>query len=142
MTTLSHTQVSHNPHGRDVDIDVDIDSGAHVDRAREAGLPANPLFTVAPWWGRPPVRPGIPYLTVLLGALVAVPLLLLFYNVVSESVVRGERLRADMAVHSAATYDCKSLVALGSGEACLRLLNAPANAGVAKASSLASIGAR
>ncbi len=114
-------------------------------RAGSAGWPANPLFSVAPWWGRQPARASIPYLVEWVVALVALALLMVFVLVVRESVARGENLRVAMSVHSAATQHCNSLAALGSGEACLRLLNAPAKAAtqaaVAQTTSMASIAA-
>ncbi len=142
LTNLSHTLDSNHPPGHAGGANADARTDGAGTAVLPGGLPAGPLFKAAPWWGRPPARPGIPYLSESLAALVAVSLLLLFFFVVRGSVAQGERLRVAMATHSAATHHCNSLAALGSGEACLRLLNATANAGVAQANSMASIAAR
>jgi hypothetical protein len=89
-------------------------------------------FAMSPLWSTRSVRPvrrGMPYLVEALAALVALSLLLAFFQVVRGSVLQGERLRQVMAAHSAATYQCHSLATKGAADACLRQLNASVNSG-------------
>ncbi len=130
MTTFSTIIESPSPHRIDAS---DVGDGS--------ALALSP-FKVSPWWPKAPAPQFKPYVLEALVAVVALGLLLAFFQVVHQSVLRGEQLRQAVAVHSAATHHCKSLAALGSGDACLRLLNAPATAGLAQANSMVSVSTR
>ncbi len=99
-------------------------------------------FATPPRWSYRSVRRGIPYLMESLAVLAALAILLAFFQVVQGSVLQGERLRAAMAVHSAATYPCNSLASTGAADTCLQQLRAPAIAGHPQTLVLVSAAAR
>ena len=61
-----------------------------------------------------------------LAALVALSVLVAFYQVVTASVERGVLQREAVAARALATYHCNTLPALGASEMCLSRLNTPA----------------
>jgi hypothetical protein len=135
-----------------------VDMNTVIASATSPGLPINGVdafarpgdhspmaqspFKVTPWWPQAPAPLRKPYLVEAVMALVALAMLLAFFQVVDHAVLQGDQLRRSVAAHSAATYQCKSLVATGSGDACLRELNAPATAGGLRPTSLLSVAAR
>jgi hypothetical protein len=82
-------------------------------------------FTLSPRWHHPPVSRGMRYLQESLAVLAALAILLAFFHVVQGSVRQGNELRAAMAAHSAATYQCNALASTGAADICRQQLNAP-----------------
>lgn len=78
------------------------------------------------WWHRPTAPRGLPLLMELLAVLMAVAVLVAFYQVVVASVERGELQREAIAARAMAMHHCNTLSALGAGEICLARLNTPA----------------
>ena len=83
-------------------------------------------FAMSPRWRNPPVRRGMTHLMEWLAALVALAILLTFFQVVRGAVLHGERLHLAMGERSAAMYRCNSLADAGAAETCRRQLIAPA----------------
>ena len=78
------------------------------------------------WWHRPSAPRGLLVVMELLAVLVALSVLLTFYQVVRSSVKRGELVREIVAERALATHYCNTLSALGAGESCLLRLKTPA----------------
>ena len=79
-----------------------------------------------PWWRRPSAPGWLPVMMEVLAALIALLVLLSFYQVVNASVERGALHREAVAARALATHHCNTLSALGAGEICLARLNTPA----------------
>lgn len=81
-------------------------------------------FSLSPIRRDPPSVRGMHLLQEALAVLAALAILLAFFHVVQGSVLQGERLRAAMAQHSAAAYQCNSLTSTSEASTCLQQLRA------------------
>jgi hypothetical protein len=99
-------------------------------------LPPNNRFGLAhrkplPWWRRPTAPRALPLLMEMLAILLALSVLFTFYQVVRNSVLKGDLLREAMAERALAIHHCNNLSASGAGASCLLRLNSPPTPGLA-----------